>query len=274
MRDQPPRDASHRQGSGDHAHGKPPFEGAPGRALSSLRGRLEHVVEVVGEARPERALRGARGAVVRCGRRRSCELPSRDRRCRGRPRRRRSPRASRRATGGAGTWRSRSGSRVPRPRRAAASRGSSAGRRRRAARAGGAGAPGRAARGRRRPPTMSATAGRVDRRQLHLDRPATAPSQDIDTGTGDETAEPALEAIRIAKGRQVLPGSDEALLDRVSREFLVPEDEAGRRVQPRDEHAGKHGEGVMIAPLRSLDEFSLVHGPPVCRRGGFVALGW
>ena len=49
---------------------------------------------------------------------------------------------------------------------------------------------------------------------------------------------------------------------RVSRELLVPEDQAGRRVQPRDEHAGKHGEGVMIASLCSLDELSLVHGPP------------
>ena len=71
----------------------------------------------------------------------------------------------------------------------------------------------------------------------------------------------------------------ESILDRVSRELVVPEDQAGRRVQPRDEHAGKHGEGVMIASLRSLDELSLVHGPPfvtarrscrarsVCRRG-------
>jgi hypothetical protein len=46
------------------------------------------------------------------------------------------------------------------------------------------------------------------------------------------------------------------------REVVVPEDQSGRGVQPRDEQAGKHGEGVMIAPLRSLDELPLVHDPP------------
>ena len=71
-----------------------------------------------------------------------------------------------------------------------------------------------------------------------------------------------LRTIGIAEGGQVAPGPDEAVLDRVSRELGVPEDEPGRRVQPRDERAGKHREGVMIAPLRSLDELSLVHGPP------------
>ena len=102
----------------------------------------------------------------------------------------------------------------------------------------------------------------VERQQLDLDRSPPATSQDVDAGADDEAAEPGFEAIRIAKRREVPPGSDEALLDRVSRELVVPEDQAGRRVQPRDEHAGKHGEGVMIASLRSLDELSLVHGPP------------
>ena len=72
----------------------------------------------------------------------------------------------------------------------------------------------------------------------------------------------AFEAIRIAKRRKVPPGAQEALLDRVSRELVVPEDQAGRRVQPRDEQAGKHGEGVAIASLCSLDELSLVHADP------------
>jgi hypothetical protein len=43
---------------------------------------------------------------------------------------------------------------------------------------------------------------------------------------------------------------------------VVPEDQSSSRVQPRDEQAGKHREGVMIASLRSFDEFSLVHDPP------------
>ena len=53
-----------------------------------------------------------------------------------------------------------------------------------------------------------------------------------------------------------------SLLDRVPREVGVPEDEAGCRVQPRDEPPGEHGEGVMIAPRRALDEFPLVHDHP------------
>ena len=43
---------------------------------------------------------------------------------------------------------------------------------------------------------------------------------------------------------------------------MVPEDEPGSSVQPRDEQAGEHRKGVMIASLRSFDEFSLVHDPP------------
>jgi hypothetical protein len=102
----------------------------------------------------------------------------------------------------------------------------------------------------------------IDRQQLDLIRPSPATSQDVDTGARDEAAEPGFEAIRIAERRKVSPGSKESILDRVSRELVVPKDQAGRCVQPRDEHAGKHGEGVMIASLRSLDELSLVHGPP------------
>ena len=61
---------------------------------------------------------------------------------------------------------------------------------------------------------------------------------------------------------QVPPGSDEPLLDRVARELRVAEDQAGGRVQPRDRRAGERFEGVMIAPLRSLDQVPLIHDGP------------
>ena len=48
-RDQPPGIGRIGKRSGDDAHGKPPFRGAPGRSLPSPRRGLEHVVEVVGE---------------------------------------------------------------------------------------------------------------------------------------------------------------------------------------------------------------------------------
>ncbi len=114
----------------------------------------------------------------------------------------------------------------------------------------------------------------IRRSEFDLDRPSTATTEDIDARTGDEAAQPPLEPIRIAKRRQAAPCPDEPVLDRVSRELVVPEDQAGGSVQPRDEHTGKRREGVMIASLRPLDEFSLVHGPPDLEVGaaGFVAL--
>ena len=99
----------------------------------------------------------------------------------------------------------------------------------------------------------------IERRQLDLDRAPAAASNRVDAGAKDQAVEPGLEAVRIAQSRKVPPGPDEALLERVSRELVIPENESGCRVQPRDERACKHGEGVMIASPRSLDELSLVH---------------
>ena len=99
----------------------------------------------------------------------------------------------------------------------------------------------------------------IERQQLDLDRAAASSPDDVDAGSEYQTVQPRLEAIGIAEGRQATPGSEKPVLDRVSRELVVPEDQAGCRVQPRDERAGKRGEGVMIASPRPLDELSLVH---------------
>jgi len=102
----------------------------------------------------------------------------------------------------------------------------------------------------------------VDWRQLDLDQPPAAMAHGVDARSNDQPTKPGLEAIRIAERGQVPPGADESLLDRVPRELGVPEDQAGRRVEPRDEPAREHGEGVMVAPHRTLDELSLVHDHP------------
>jgi hypothetical protein len=47
-----------------------------------------------------------------------------------------------------------------------------------------------------------------------------------------------------------------------SGQLGVTKDQAGGCVQPGESGAGKHGEGVMIALPRSLDEPSLVHRLP------------
>ena len=84
----------------------------------------------------------------------------------------------------------------------------------------------------------------------------------IEAGIDGQAMEPGVEPVRVAKAREVAPGADERLLDRIARELRVPEDESGGRVQPRDGQVDERGEGVMIAPPRSDDETSLVHVPP------------
>ena len=111
-------------------------------------------------------------------------------------------------------------------------------------------------------------------RQLDLYDPATASSDGVEARIHGQTVEPGIEPVRIAQPGQVPPSSHEGILDRVSRELGVPEDQAGGSVQPRDGRAGQHREGVMIALPRSRDETSLVHDRLTCGAAGLVALGW
>jgi hypothetical protein len=106
----------------------------------------------------------------------------------------------------------------------------------------------------------------IDRGQLDLDRPVSSTSQDIDAGMDDELAKPPIEPLGIAKPAQVAPCVEESFLDRVVREIRVPEDQSGRCVQPGDGRSSKLREGVMIAPLRTLDEVSLIHDSPWSQR--------
>ncbi len=99
--------------------------------------------------------------------------------------------------------------------------------------------------------------------QLDLDRTATPAAKAVDARANEETMEPGVEPIRVAQPREISPGADQRLLDRVSRELAIPEDESGGCIKPRDGRTGKHREGVMIALLRLLDETTLVHCRPL-----------
>ena len=101
---------------------------------------------------------------------------------------------------------------------------------------------------------------RVDGRQLDLDRPPSPAAGLVDAGIDGESIQPGIEPVGIPQLREVPPGSDQPLLDRVACELGVAEDEAGGLVQPHDGGAGELGEGVMIASPRTLHEPSLVHG--------------
>jgi len=100
----------------------------------------------------------------------------------------------------------------------------------------------------------------LDRRgELDFDDTAATPPQDGQTGPDDDPVDPGIEPVGVAQARQIPPRLDECVLDRVARELRVPEDQASRRVQPRDDPADERGEGVMIALSGPLDESSLVH---------------
>ena len=73
--------------------------------------------------------------------------------------------------------------------------------------------------------------------------------------------EPGVETFGTAQRGQVTPGSDERLLDGILGLVGIAQDEPGGGVQPEDRGACQRGEGVMIAPSRSLHEFLLHHAP-------------
>ena len=107
---------------------------------------------------------------------------------------------------------------------------------------------------------------RVDGSQFDIDAMPPEPARLIDAGADEQPVEPGVEAIGAAQCGQVTPGSDERLLDGVLGLVGIAQDEPGGSVQPEDRGACQRGEGVMIAPSRSLHEF-LLHHAPRRRRG-------
>ena len=96
---------------------------------------------------------------------------------------------------------------------------------------------------------------------------ATPLAGEVEAGVDGQAMQPGFETVRVSQPGQVAPGSDEGILDRVARELAVSEDQSSSCVQPREGSASDRGEGVMIAPSRSLDETTLVHGRLSIRRG-------
>jgi hypothetical protein len=101
--------------------------------------------------------------------------------------------------------------------------------------------------------------GRIQRAELDLHRPSATATDEVETGVDGQSIEPGIEPVRVPETREVTPGPDEGLLDRVARELRVPDNESGCRVQPRERRVDEAREGVMIASLCSPDEVSLVH---------------
>ena len=109
---------------------------------------------------------------------------------------------------------------------------------------------------RRRPP------GASSRGQFDVDAMAPEPARLIDAGADEQPVEPGVEAVRdrAAWADHARPGRA-AFWTASLACSAIPEDEPGGGVQPGDRGACQLGEGVMIAPPRSLHEISLHHAP-------------
>ena len=98
-----------------------------------------------------------------------------------------------------------------------------------------------------------------DRLDVDLDHPPLSTPDEIDAGPDNEAVEPVVKRRGFTQPRQAAPGPDERLLDGILGEVRVSEDEAGGGIQTRTGRAGKVGEGLPVAPPRSLHKPVLVH---------------
>jgi hypothetical protein len=94
----------------------------------------------------------------------------------------------------------------------------------------------------------------------------------LDRGIGKQSIEPGVEPVGIAQPRQVPPGSNERLLDRVARQLTVSEDQTGGRVQARGGGPNERAEGFAIAFSCALHEHPLVHDRPSFGAAPWAAL--
>ena len=86
--------------------------------------------------------------------------------------------------------------------------------------------------------------------------PAAAPGL-VHAAADEEPMQPGIEAVGIAEGRQVAPGTHECLLDRVLGLVRFVEDQPCDRIESGESRSDEHGEGVMIASSRPIHELSL-----------------
>ena len=84
-------------------------------------------------------------------------------------------------------------------------------------------------------------------------------------GVDQEPVEPRLQATVVAQGRQLAPGNEEGLLDRVLRPDHVAQDPIRNGVEPIAVLEDKAGKGLFVPSLRATDEVG-VHRISFSRR--------
>ena len=101
--------------------------------------------------------------------------------------------------------------------------------------------------------------GHVDLDELDVESVTAQTPRLIEARTDEQSVQPRVEAIGAAQRGQITPRADKGFLDGVLGRVGIAENQASGGIQAENRGACQHGEGVMIAPLRSLHEFPL-HG--------------
>ena len=118
----------------------------------------------------------------------------------------------------------------------------------------------------------------VDRRRVidwqdrDLDRPPLAAPNLVLAGVDEEAMEPGVEPLGISQTPEVTPGSDQGVLNGVLGGIPVAEDPPRDRVQAVVCRNREGLEGLVVAPLRALDELGR-HRYPSVRRGDLPRCG-
>ena len=105
-----------------------------------------------------------------------------------------------------------------------------------------------------------------------LDAPTLDMAELIATRVEEQPVQPGIETIDVTQRGQVPPAPDERLLDGILCSIGIPEDESRSGIKPADRRASEHGEGVMIALLRSSHEIPLHGSPQLRERPGWSRL--
>jgi hypothetical protein len=88
--------------------------------------------------------------------------------------------------------------------------------------------------------------------------PRLSPLRLVVAGMNEDSMDPRLEAIRVAKMREPLPGQDEGVLQSVLGSTAVAQDPEGDGVEDVTDLMHQDGERLTVAPTGPLDEV-LIH---------------
>jgi hypothetical protein len=125
---------------------------------------------------------------------------------------------------------------------------------------------------------MARSSGRsrpVDRQQPQVGRQAALTRRLGDTHVREQSVDPRIEPVRIAKARQVPPGDHQRVLQGILGPVDIPKDPLCDREEPVTARAHQVHEGTLVAMLGQLDEIAIHRCTvPVTSIGDVVRPAW